>query len=195
VTFDLAALGPVVRSVVMADIAEHQTRCRFVDYESDISADAHRPEVLILRTFDPVKLHPGIRRIHLKVESSCLYRLLLVGGQLAQAIGECVSDSEVHSPTAYPLDLSFTRHQKFGDHALRDTTRKRTQIEGYENAHSAHGTEFSFRHNVRHDPGHVRARDPTSIMPSAKKRVTHRGGTEEQEEKGKAPLVSSDGFR
>ena len=63
---------------------------------SSVTARTNGPEVLVLRPVDLVPLQARMRRVHLQVERRGLDRLLLVTGQLREAVGEGVSDAELH---------------------------------------------------------------------------------------------------
>jgi mRNA-degrading endonuclease RelE of RelBE toxin-antitoxin system len=67
--------------------------------EPKVPAHAHRPEVRVSRLGEPMKLHPGIGRVHLQIEGGGLDRLLLVDGEPRQAVGDGVGDAELHQGT------------------------------------------------------------------------------------------------
>ena len=68
-------------------------------------------EIPVLRALQPVKAMPRIFRVHLQIERSRLDCLLFVAGQLGEAVGECVGDTEVHqSEEAYRASVSFDSH-------------------------------------------------------------------------------------
>ncbi len=92
----LAAFGPVVGLVVVIDVAEQQAVSRLVDDQPDVAADADRPEVLVLRLVELVKLMPGLAGLSCKIERRRLDGLLLVAGQAGEAVGEGVGDAEFH---------------------------------------------------------------------------------------------------
>ena len=94
--FQSPSFGPLVRRVVMIDVAEQDAGSGPVDDQPDVATDPHGPEVLVLRPVDLVQLQARMRRVHLQVERRGLDRLLLVAGQLREAIGEGVGDSELH---------------------------------------------------------------------------------------------------
>lgn len=100
VTFDSPPLCPSVSRIVVIDVAQQQTGIGLMDDHPDIASGADRPKVGILAAVDAMKLHPGIDRIHLQIESGCLNRLLLIAGQTCEAVGECIGDSELHSVIA-----------------------------------------------------------------------------------------------
>ena len=79
--FQLTTLGPVVRTVVVIDVAEQKAALSLVDDQSNVAADANRPEVFILGLVEPVKAHSGVGRIELQVEGSRLDGLLLLAGK------------------------------------------------------------------------------------------------------------------
>jgi hypothetical protein len=64
--------------------------------ESQIAADAHRPEVRISRFAQPVELHARTGGIKLEIERGRLRELLLIAGESGETVGEGVGDSEVH---------------------------------------------------------------------------------------------------
>src|ERR1019366_1786026 len=69
---------------------------RLMHNQSDGSAYANRPEIVILRLVQLVEMQARMSRIHLKVKSCSLDGLLLFAIQFGEAVGECVCDSEVH---------------------------------------------------------------------------------------------------
>ena len=89
-------LGPLVRRVVMIDVAEQEAGSGPMDDQPDVATDPNGPEVLVLRPVDLVQLQPRMRRVHLQVERRRLDGPLLVTGQLGQAVGEGVGDAELH---------------------------------------------------------------------------------------------------
>ena len=80
----------------MIDVAEQQAARRLVHNQTNVGADAYRPEVLVLRFFDRVELHPGIDRIELQIKGCRLGGLLLIACQTSEAVSEGVGDAEVH---------------------------------------------------------------------------------------------------
>ena len=52
--------------------------------------------MLVLGLFNPVQLHARIGRVLLQVKGSDLDRLLFVGGQAGEAVGEGVGNAELH---------------------------------------------------------------------------------------------------
>ena len=94
--FQSPSFGPLVRRVVMIDVEEQEAGSGPVDDQPDVATDPNGPEVLVLRPVDLVQLQARMRRIHLEVERRGLHRLLLVAGQLREAVGEGVGDSELH---------------------------------------------------------------------------------------------------
>ena len=89
-------LGPLIRRVVMVHVAEQEARRGPVDDQTDVATNADGPEVLVLRPLDLVQFQPRMRRVHLQVERGRLDGLLLVAGQLREAVGEGVGDAELH---------------------------------------------------------------------------------------------------
>ena len=94
--FQLAALGPAIRLIVMIDVTQQQASRGFVHDQADIAADPHRPEVRILRPIEFVEVHSRVCRVQLQIKGCGLHRFLLVAGEAAEAVGEGVGDSEVH---------------------------------------------------------------------------------------------------
>jgi hypothetical protein len=64
--------------------------------QPDIGIDPHRPEILILGAVELVEGESRCGRIHLQVEGGGFHRLLLLGRQPRQAVGERVGDAEFH---------------------------------------------------------------------------------------------------
>lgn len=90
-------LGPLVGVVVVADVAEQQAAGPVaVDDQPDVLRHTNRPEVLVPRLVQLVELHPRCGRVQLQIEGGRLDGLLLLPGEPAQAVGERVSDAEVH---------------------------------------------------------------------------------------------------
>ena len=69
--FQPPSFGPLVRRVVMVDVAEQEAGSGPVDDEPDVATDPHGPEVLVLRPVDS-----SCRRL------VCEYEVLAVGGVL-----------------------------------------------------------------------------------------------------------------
>mgnify|MGYP000399456480 CR=1 FL=1 len=106
----LATLGPGVGGIVMAHVGEEQAARCPVDDQPQVAADTHRPEVLVLRLLQLVKLHPRRGRVHLKIERGRLHGLLLVARQPRQAVGEGVGDPEIHSGVSTPNECGVLRN-------------------------------------------------------------------------------------
>ena len=94
--FKLAALGPVVRLVVVRHVAEQQAPARSVHDQPDVAVHPHGPEVPVPDLIELVKAQSRLRRIELEVEGRRLDRLLLVAGEAREAIGERVRYAEIH---------------------------------------------------------------------------------------------------
>ncbi len=94
--FQPPSFRPLIRGVVMIDVAEQQAGSRAVDDQPDVATDPNGPEVLVLRPVDLVQLQARMRRVHLQVERRGLDRLLLVAGQPGEAVGEGIGDAELH---------------------------------------------------------------------------------------------------
>ena len=84
--------GPVVRLVVMIDVAEQEAVGGFVHDQPNVAIDADRPEVLILRRVELVEAHPRAGRVQLQVESGRLDGLLLVAGESSETARERVGN-------------------------------------------------------------------------------------------------------
>ena len=93
---DPAPLGPGISLVVMVRIAEQQARRASVDDQADVAARPDGPEVRVLGLAQLVKAHARVGGVELEVEGGRLHRLLLLVGQLGQAVGEGIGDAEVH---------------------------------------------------------------------------------------------------
>jgi len=65
----------------MVRITQHQTSVGLVDDDPQILADPNRPEILVLRLAEFVKLQPRVLRVHLQIKGRGLYSLLLLSGQ------------------------------------------------------------------------------------------------------------------
>ena len=120
-------LGPLIGGVVMVHVAEQEARRGPVDDQPDVAADPGGPEALVLRPLDLVQLQPWPGRVHLQVERGGLDRLLLVAGQLREAVGEGVGDAELHClhREAETLFLE-TRHLRAPEHARVGPTYRQT---------------------------------------------------------------------
>ena len=94
--FQPPSFRPLICVVVMIDVAEEEAGGCPVDDQPDVATDPNGPEVLVFRPIDLVQLQPRMRRVHLQVERRRLDRLLLVAGQLGEAVGEGVGDAELH---------------------------------------------------------------------------------------------------
>ena len=81
---------------MVIDVAQQQAVLAPVDDEAQVAADAHRPEVFVLRLVEPVELHAGVGRVELEVEGGGLDGLLLVSGQARKTARECVCNEKVH---------------------------------------------------------------------------------------------------
>ena len=91
-----APFRPVIRLVVVADVAEQEARIALVYDQPDISADPHRPEVLVLCLVEFVETHARTGRIELQVKRRRFDGFLLVTGQAGEAVGKCVGDPKLH---------------------------------------------------------------------------------------------------
>ena len=94
--FQLAPFCPVVRAVVVIDVTKQEARFALVNDQPEVTAYAHRPEVLVLGLVELVEAHAGIGRVDLQIESRRLNALLLIAGQASEAIRKRVSDAEFH---------------------------------------------------------------------------------------------------
>ena len=84
--FESPSFGPLIRGVVMIDVAEQETGSCPVDDQPDVATDPNGLEVLVLCPVDLVQLQARMRRVHRQVERRGLDRLLLVTGQLVASI-------------------------------------------------------------------------------------------------------------
>src|SRR6185295_688306 len=75
VRLEPAPLGPVVGLVMMIHVAKQQATLAFVDNKSEVGADTYRPEILVLRLVEFVKLHARVGRVQLQVEGRRLDEL------------------------------------------------------------------------------------------------------------------------
>jgi len=96
VGLQLTSLGPAIRLVVMVDVAQQQAARGSVDDQANVAADAHRPEIPVLRLIEFVKAETRIGRIELEVERGGLNGLLLVACETGEAVREGVRDAELH---------------------------------------------------------------------------------------------------
>src|SRR3972149_2345303 len=94
--FQLALFSPTVSRVMVIHIAKKETFAGLMDNYPEVTADPHRPEVLVFRIVELVELHARIGRVQLQVKGSSLYCLLLLSGQFGETVGKCVSYPEVH---------------------------------------------------------------------------------------------------
>ena len=67
-----------------------------ISNQPNVATDSNGPEIRIASAIELVELHPRIRRIELQIEGGRLDNLLFIAGQLSEAVGECVGDSEFH---------------------------------------------------------------------------------------------------
>ena len=91
-----ASFRPVVSLVVVVNVTEQKICIALVDDQPDITTNAHRPKVFVLRPVEFVKTHAGVGRIDLQIERGCLDRLLFVASKATEAVSESVGDAEVH---------------------------------------------------------------------------------------------------
>ena len=96
VCLQLSTLCPTISLVVMIHIAEQQAGFCPVDDDAQIAIDAYRPELLVLCPVKFVKTHAWIGRIHLEIESRGLDGFLLFACEFGEAVGEGISDAELH---------------------------------------------------------------------------------------------------
>ena len=97
VGFELSPFRPMVGVIVVIHVAQHQAVLSTMHDHSHIPADSDGPEIRISGSIQLVEPQPRLGRIYLKVESRGLHSLLLVTGQLGEAVSKCVGDAEVHS--------------------------------------------------------------------------------------------------
>ena len=79
----------------MVNVAKQQARCRLVDDQSDVAADAYRPEVLVLRLVELLEAHARVGLIQLQIKGRRLRGLLFLACEPREAVGECVSDAKL----------------------------------------------------------------------------------------------------
>jgi len=112
----LSPFAPVIRVVVMSDVAQQQTRIGPMHDQPDIAVHPNRPESSILGLIKLVKLQTRMSRIQLQIECRGLYGLLLIAGEFGEAVRKCVGNSKFHPlrialsrlmPGPNPLDLFF----------------------------------------------------------------------------------------
>ena len=80
-----------------------------MDDEPDVGVDANGPEIRVFGPLQLVKAQARVGRVELQVERGCLYRLLLLSGQLAEAIGKGVGNAEFHHLTRKTFITSSPR--------------------------------------------------------------------------------------
>ena len=95
--FKLSTFCPLVRLVVVVDVAEQEVVARCVNNQSDVSIDPHRSEIGILRLIKLVELQAGLRRVDLKIERSRLGGFLFLVGQAIQTGCKDICDGELHA--------------------------------------------------------------------------------------------------
>ncbi len=105
----LALLRPVIGFVMVSHITEQQAGITPMDNQPNIAIDPYRPEALILRFVELMKTHSGAGGVKLEVKGRHLDGLLILVGELSEAIGEGVGDKEVHKRSI--LRRSVTLHQ------------------------------------------------------------------------------------
>ena len=81
---------------MVAGIAQQKAALGLMDDEANVTADAHGPEVFVLRAVNPVEAHSRIGGIDLKIERGGLDGLLLIAGEAREAVGKRVGYAEVH---------------------------------------------------------------------------------------------------
>ncbi len=108
----LAPSRPVIRLVVVVDVAEQEIGIALVNDQPDVAAHPHRPEVLVLHLVDLVEAHAGIGRVELQIERRRLDGFLLVAGQAGKAVGEGIGDAKVHKITSSMVG-NFQRWQVY----------------------------------------------------------------------------------
>src|SRR6267143_1607020 len=107
--FQLAPLGPRVGLVVVSDVAEQETPRCLVDDQANITADTHRPEVLVFRLGELVKAHARVGRIYLEVEGRGLDAFLLFARQASEAVSKGIGDAKFHEYVSMPTRLRLVR--------------------------------------------------------------------------------------
>ena len=96
-SFELPAFGPVIGAVVVTDIAQQQAGFSPMNDQPDIAAHPNRPKPVIFRAIELMELQSRMSRVQLEIEGRGLDRLLLVAGELGQAVRKCVGDPEFHA--------------------------------------------------------------------------------------------------
>ena len=74
----LPALRPLIRLVMMIDIAKEEAVRRPMNDQSDILTDTHRRKIRISRSVQFVELQAGMYGIELEIKGGGLYRLLFL---------------------------------------------------------------------------------------------------------------------
>ena len=77
-------------------VTEKQAGGGLVHYQPDVTADTHRPEVFVFGLVKLVQAHARIDRVHLQVERGGFDELLLVAGELGEAVSKRVSYAEIN---------------------------------------------------------------------------------------------------
>src|SRR3989304_4287354 len=99
--FQLALFSPAVGRVVVIHIAKEETFAGLMDNYPEVTTDPHRPEVFVFCIVELVELHARIGRVQLQVKGRSLHGLLFFAGQFGEAVGKCISYTELHRAT-YP---------------------------------------------------------------------------------------------
>ena len=71
-----------------------------VNDQPDVPIYTNRRKVVVLRLFQLVELQTRMRRVQLQIEGRGLNGLLLIAGELGEAVGKRVGDTEFHVQTS-----------------------------------------------------------------------------------------------
>src|SRR5216684_3958086 len=75
--------------------------------QPEVAVDPNRPKPLVLGFVELMEAHPRVGRIQLQVERGGFDRLLLVAGELREAICKRVGDAELHRDVAHATLNTF----------------------------------------------------------------------------------------
>jgi hypothetical protein len=109
--FQFAPARPVVRFIVVVDVAEQEAGRGAVNNQPQIETDPGGPEVAVFGLIDSVQLKARLSRVHLKIERGRFDGLLLFSRQAGKAVGECVGNTEVHLSSRCLRDLGHSVQQ------------------------------------------------------------------------------------
>ena len=109
VSLDFAAFRPLIRLVVMIDVAQQQASSGLVNDQTNVPTHADGPEVRIFRFRKFVKLQTRMTWIQLEIKRRSLYGLLLVARQSGKAVSERVCNSEFHFGSGHSSHFCISR--------------------------------------------------------------------------------------